>query len=64
MVDWTYTGLKIAQRVQTNMWVTFCERVAKATGGTLVGDIAVITEEQPEVPTAADRDVGKEAGAV
>ena len=48
LVDWTYTGLKIAQRVQTNMWVTFCERVAKATGGTAVGEIAVITEEQPE----------------
>ena len=63
LVDWTYTGLKIAQRVQTNMWVTFCERVAKATGGALVGDIAVITEEQPEAPRAADRDEGKEAGA-
>jgi len=47
VVDWTYTGLKVAQRVQTNMWVEFCERVAKASGGTPAGDIAVITEEQP-----------------
>jgi hypothetical protein len=46
-VQVTYRDLKLGQQAQQNTWVVFCQRVAEASGGSLVGEIEVSTDEQP-----------------
>ncbi len=46
LVDLAYDKLKIAKQAQTNMWVHFCKRVAEESGGELIGEVDVLTEEQ------------------
>ncbi len=47
LVQLTYQHLKLGQEAQTSTWVTFCERVVAASGGTLSGEIEVTTSELP-----------------
>ena len=47
VVHLAYYELGMGKEVQTNSWVTFCQRVAEYSGGTLMDDIDVITEERP-----------------
>lgn len=47
LVNLAYNGIGIGREVQTNVWITFCERVAEASGGQLAGKVDVLTEEQP-----------------
>lgn len=46
LVSLSYREGKIGKEVQKNAWVTFCERVAKASGGTQHGEVEVTTEER------------------
>lgn len=46
-VQVTYRDLKLGQQAQQNTWVVFCQRVAEASGGSLMGEIEVSTDEQP-----------------
>lgn len=46
-VQVTYRDLKVGQQAQQNTWVVFCQRVAEASGGSLMGEIEVSTDEQP-----------------
>jgi hypothetical protein len=45
VVSLGYKDIPIGKEVQKNAWVTFCERVAEASGGTPVGEVEVVTEE-------------------
>jgi hypothetical protein len=45
LVGLSYDQGKIGKKVQENAWVTFCERVAEASGGQLHGEVEVVTEE-------------------
>lgn len=47
LVQLTYQHLKLGQEAQTNTWVTFCQRVVEASGGTLCGEVEVSTSELP-----------------
>lgn len=47
LVHLAYSQAKIGREVQKNVWVTFCERVVEASGGELIGEIDVLTEEHP-----------------
>ena len=47
VVDTAYDKIGIAKLGQEAMWTFFCQRVVEASGGTLIGDIEVTTEEQP-----------------
>jgi hypothetical protein len=47
LVQLTYQHLKLGQEAQKNTWVTFCERVGVASGGTLIGEIEVTTSALP-----------------
>jgi hypothetical protein len=46
LVSLSYREGKIGKEVQKNAWVTFCERVAEASGGTQYGEVEVTTEER------------------
>jgi hypothetical protein len=46
-VQVTYRDLKLGQQAQQNTWVVFCQRVAEASGGSLMGEVEVSTDEQP-----------------
>jgi len=46
-VQVTYRDLKLGQQAQQNTWVVFCQRVAETSGGSLMGEIEVSTDEQP-----------------
>lgn len=51
IVGLSYKEVGIGKEVQKNAWVTFCERVVKASGGRALGDVTVDTvEEQHEGP--------------
>lgn len=45
IVSLSYKEGKVGKEVQKNAWVTFCERVAEASGGTIHGEVEVRTEE-------------------
>lgn len=45
LVGLSYKEGKIGKKVQENAWVTFCERVVEASGGTKHGEVEVRTEE-------------------
>ncbi|NJM05781.1 DUF1990 family protein [Candidatus Gracilibacteria bacterium] len=47
LVGLGYQQAQVGKEVQKEVWVEFCERVVKASGGEQVGDIEVITEEMP-----------------
>ncbi len=47
LVDLAYDKLGVAKEAQTNMWIHFCKRAVEESGGTLLGEIDVVTEEQP-----------------
>lgn len=46
LVSLGYKEGKIGKEVQKNAWVTFCERVVEASGGTRFGEVEVSTEER------------------
>jgi hypothetical protein len=46
LVSLTYKEAGVGQELQKNAWVTFCERVVQASGGALIGEVAVDTEER------------------
>ncbi|GAB4437395.1 MAG: DUF1990 family protein [Chloroflexi bacterium OHK40] len=46
LVSLTYREGKIGKELQKNAWVTFCERVVKASGGQSLGEVTVETEER------------------
>jgi hypothetical protein len=46
LVSLTYKEAGVGQEIQKNAWVTFCERVVKASGGALTGEVVVDTEER------------------
>ena len=52
-VHFAYDTLGLARKAQEAMWTFFCERAAEASGGTRVGEIAVLTERAPD-PDEAD----------
>jgi hypothetical protein len=45
LVRLSYREGKIGQEAQRQTWVTFCQRVAEASGGEALGDVDVQTEE-------------------
>ncbi|GHH84509.1 hypothetical protein GCM10018793_49050 [Streptomyces sulfonofaciens] len=46
--DLLYSRLKMAKEIQFNMWVHFCLRVAKFSGGRTRGGVTVVTRAIPE----------------
>lgn len=48
LVSLGYHEGKIGKEIQKNAWVAFCERVAEASGGTMVDKVQVVTEELDE----------------
>jgi hypothetical protein len=48
LVSLSYHEGKIGKVIQENAWVTFCERVVKASGGTQVDEVQVATEERDD----------------
>lgn len=46
LVSLAYHEGGVGKEVQKNAWVTFCERVVEASGGRMVGEISVVTEER------------------
>ena len=46
-VEFAYEIVGIAKAAQTSMWANWCRRVVEKSGGTLVGEIDVLTEKQP-----------------
>jgi hypothetical protein len=48
LVSLGYHEGKIGKVIQENAWVTFCERVVKASGGTQIGKVEVETEERDD----------------
>lgn len=46
IVGLTYKEAGVGKEVQKSAWVTFCERVAEASGGAKLGDVTVVTEER------------------
>lgn len=47
LVAFTYEDVPVTKKAQKEMWVYFCQQVVAASGGTLLGDIEVLTEEAP-----------------
>jgi uncharacterized protein (UPF0548 family) len=45
----SYNVLGVAKQAQTAMWVSFCERVLEASGGTSETGVRVLTEKAPYV---------------
>lgn len=45
IVGLTYKEVGVGKEVQKSAWVTFCERVAEASGGRALGEVSVVTEE-------------------
>ncbi|WP_027891208.1 DUF1990 family protein [Calidithermus chliarophilus] len=45
LVQLAYSSLKLGQMVQERVWVTFCKRVVKYSGGRQLGKVEVVTEE-------------------
>ncbi len=48
IVSLSYHEGKLGKAIQQNAWVTFCERVVEASGGTAIGEVQVVTEERGE----------------
>lgn len=48
LVSLSYNEGKIGKEVQKSAWVTFCERVAEASGGARHGEVEVVTEERDD----------------
>ncbi len=48
LVSLGYHEGKIGKEIQKNAWVAFCQRVAEASGGTIIGEVQVATEELDE----------------
>lgn len=48
LVSLSYKEGKLGKEFQKNAWVTFCERVATASGGKVIGEVEVRTEEQED----------------
>lgn len=46
LVSLSYHEGQVGKVVQQNVWVTFCERVVEASGGELIGEPMVLTEER------------------
>lgn len=46
LVSLSYHEGQVGKVVQQNAWVTFCERVVEASGGELIGEPTVLTEER------------------
>jgi hypothetical protein len=46
LVSLTYEHIGIGKQVQKNVWVSFCENVAEASGGVPSGEVKVTTEER------------------
>lgn len=55
LVSLTYHEGKVGKEMQKNAWVEFCARVAKASGGELLGEITVLNEERPFVGEVVPR---------
>lgn len=56
LVAFTYDTLGMGKRVQQQTWETFCERVAEASGGLLLGPVHVETVRQSDTNTEVTRD--------
>ena len=52
LVAFAYAALGVGKHVQEQTWVTFCERVAAASGGEPLGPVHVVTDNRdiPEEP--------------
>ena len=52
LVAFAYDTLGVGKRVQEQTWVTFCARVAEASGGEALGPVHVVTDDrdQPTEP--------------
>lgn len=48
MADLLYSRLRVAKEIQFNMWVHFCLRAAKISGGRLVGGVRIETRGIPK----------------
>ena len=46
-VHLAYAVTGVAKAAQTNMWAHWCREVVKASGGELIGEIEIVTEERP-----------------
>jgi hypothetical protein len=46
LVSMTYEYMGVGKEVQKNVWVSFCENVAAASGGVAASEVEVITEER------------------
>jgi len=47
LVSFVYDTLGIAKLAQESLWSFFCQRVVEASGGTLMGEIHILTEKAP-----------------
>jgi uncharacterized protein (UPF0548 family) len=52
VVDFAYDTLPLVKTAQAQMWVYFCKQVVDLSGGELIGEIQVITEETDFHPSA------------
>ncbi len=52
LVAFAYATIGVGKQVQERTWVTFCERVAEASGGEPLGPVHVVTDDRdaPEEP--------------
>ncbi|MBC7447363.1 MAG: DUF1990 family protein [Hymenobacteraceae bacterium] len=46
LVAFAYATIGVGKRVQEQTWVMFCERVAEASGGELLGSVHVVTDDR------------------
>lgn len=46
LVAFAYATIGVGKQVQEQTWVTFCERVAEASGGELLGPVHVVTDDR------------------
>jgi hypothetical protein len=55
LVAFAYSTLGVGKQVQEQTWVTFCQRVAEASGGEPLGPVQVVTREQDGTETRTER---------
>ena len=54
LVAFAYATIGVGKQVQEQTWVTFCERVAEASGGELLGPVHVVTDDRDEPAEPAE----------
>ncbi|GAA4372068.1 DUF1990 family protein [Hymenobacter koreensis] len=55
LVAFAYSTIGVGKRVQEQTWVTFCQRVAEASGGKPIKPVQVVTVEQDGTEKHTDR---------